>query len=124
MKLLIVDDSNIMRRAIEKYLQVFDLDVVGAAPNGQVALKLFKEHQPDLVTMDITMPELDGISCLQEMLQIKPETRIIIVTALSDPDTGIKAVKSGARGYLTKPFTAEQIREEIAQVIEANPESE
>lgn len=68
------------------------------------------------------MPELDGISCLKEMIQINPDARIIIITALSDPDTGLEAVRSGARGYVTKPFTTEQLREEIAYVLESTSE--
>ncbi|NBB91120.1 MAG: response regulator [Spirochaetes bacterium] len=68
------------------------------------------------------MPELDGISCLKEMIRINPDARIIIITALSDPDTGLEAVRSGARGYVTKPFTAEQLREEIAYVLESTSE--
>lgn len=117
MKLMIVDDSNIMRRAIRKYLDPFGMEVVATAADGRTALQLFAQHVPDIVTMDITMPELDGLQTLVEMLRIKPDSRILIVTALSDPETGLDAVRKGALGYLTKPFTQEQLREEITHII-------
>jgi len=116
-KLLIVDDSNIMRRAIEKYLADFQLDLVGTAGNGEQALELFKETKPDLVTLDITMPKLDGLSCLKEMRSIDPEARILIISALKDPATGLEALKLGARGFLSKPFTQEQLKEEIEEIL-------
>lgn len=117
MKLMIVDDSVIMRKAIEKYCKSFNFDFAGSAGNGVDALKLFKEHLPDIVTMDITMPEMDGIACLEEILKIKPDVKVIIVTALKDKETGLKALKIGARGYLTKPFNEKQLQEEIQSVI-------
>ncbi len=117
MKFMIVDDSVIMRKAIEKYCKTFNFDFVGAAGNGIDALKLFNEHLPDIVTMDITMPEMDGIACLEEVLKIKPETKVIIITALKDKETGLKALRIGAKGYLTKPFSEAQIQEEIKSVL-------
>ncbi|AFG36707.1 response regulator [Spirochaeta africana] len=117
MKLMIVDDSNIMRRAIQKYLSPMGLDLAATAADGITALRLFGQYRPDVVTMDITMPELDGLGCLVEMLKIKPDTRVLIVTALSDPETGLEAVRKGARGFLTKPFTEAELQEEISHVM-------
>ncbi len=116
MKFMIVDDSMIMRRVIEKYCRDFNFDFVGAAPDGMKALELFKAQMPDLVTMDITMPEMDGLTCLEEILKIKPETKVIIVTALKDRETGLTALKLGAKGFLPKPFSEEQIKNEITAV--------
>lgn len=113
MKLLIVDDSNIMRRAITKYLQNLGLQIVGTASNGQEALEIFKQTLPDLVTMDITMPMMDGLTCLTEVLKIKPTTTVIVVSALADSATGLKALKLGAKAFLPKPFTEDQLVEEI-----------
>lgn len=113
MKLLIVDDSNIMRKAIEKYLQEFDMEIVGTAGDGESALELFKAHLPDVVTLDITMPKMDGIACLENIMSIKPDTRVLIISALKDSATGLLVIKKGARGFLSKPFTPEQLREEI-----------
>lgn len=110
MKLLIVDDSQVMRSAIEMYLEDYDLEIVGSAANGVEALEMFKEKDPEVVTMDITMPEMDGVECLEKMIEIKKETLIMIVTALADKGTGLKALKKGARSYLHKPVTPEKLK--------------
>jgi two-component system chemotaxis response regulator CheY len=117
MKLLIVDDSNIIRKAIQKYVAEFHLEIVGEAPNGKVALDLFREKKPDLVTMDITMPEMDGLETLVEMQKLDPGPRIIIITALKDKDTALEALQKGAAGFLGKPFTETQLKEEMSRVI-------
>lgn len=116
-KLMIVDDSHVMRKAIEKYLKDFNLEIVGSAENGRKGLVLFKKSRPDIVTLDITMPEMDGLSLLDEIMKIDPDTRVIIITALSDRDTGIQAMKKGASGFLSKPFTPAQLKEEFSQVM-------
>jgi len=113
MKILIVDDSNIIRRAIEKYLHEFELECVGTAGDGESALVLFREYLPDIVTLDITMPRMDGLSCLEKIMQIKPDTRVLIISALKDAATGLQAVRKGARGFLAKPFTQQELKEEI-----------
>ena len=118
MKLLIVDDSNIMRKAIEKYLSEFGLDCVGTAGDGESALALFREHLPDLVTLDITMPQMDGLTCLENIMKIKPETKVIIISALKDAETGLRAIKLGAQAFLQKPFSQEQLHEEIRQCLQ------
>ncbi len=118
MKLLIVDDSNIMRRAIAKYLSEFSLELVGTTGNGQDALEIFRRESPDLVTLDITMPRMDGLSCLKEMKAINKRAKVLIISALKDPATGLAALKLGAAGFLSKPFTQNQLREEIAEILE------
>jgi two-component system, chemotaxis family, chemotaxis protein CheY len=119
MKLLIVDDSNIIRRVIENNLKDLPIELVGTASNGIEALRVLDATSPDLVTMDVTMPEMDGIACLEEMMQRRPRTRVLIVTALKDSDTGIKALRLGARNVLNKPFTGAKLREEILDMIES-----
>jgi two-component system chemotaxis response regulator CheY len=118
MKFMIVDDSNIMRRAIEKYLADKQLTLVGTAADGEMALQLFAKYLPDLVTLDITMPKMDGLTCLDRMLQIKPDTNILIISALKDTSTGLQALKKGAKGFLPKPFTAIQLQKEIDEILE------
>jgi two-component system chemotaxis response regulator CheY len=113
MKLLIVDDSNIMRRAIEKYLSPFKLQLVGTAGDGEAALTLFRQHLPDIVTLDITMPRMDGLACLDAILKIKPDTKVLVISALKDPATGLQALRKGARGFLPKPFTPAELQTEI-----------
>jgi two-component system chemotaxis response regulator CheY len=117
MKLLIVDDSNIMRRAIEKYLESKHFTLVGTAADGEAAVRLFSQYLPDLVTLDITMPKMDGLTCLEKMLSIKPEAKILVVSALKDHVTGLQALKKGAKGFLPKPFTAAELQREIEDVL-------
>lgn len=117
LKLMVVDDSNIMRRAIQKYAAPLGMELAATASDGLSALRQFSRVQPDVVTMDITMPELDGLGCLEEMLKINPEARVLIITALADPETGLDAVRRGARGFLTKPFSEEQLQEEIRHIM-------
>lgn len=119
MKLLIVDDSNIMRRAIEKYVKPFSLDIVGTASDGEMAVAMFRQHMPDLVTLDITMPRMDGLACLDEIMKMKPSTRVLVISALKDPATGLQALRKGARGFLPKPFTEAELQEEIRILVSA-----
>jgi two-component system, chemotaxis family, chemotaxis protein CheY len=116
-KLMIVDDSNVMRRRIERSQQLDELQVVGAAANGLEALELFKRTDPDLVTMDITMPQMDGIECIQRLVELKPAIRILVVSALADKATAVDAMEKGANGFLNKPFTDRQLNEAIAELI-------
>jgi two-component system, chemotaxis family, chemotaxis protein CheY len=116
MKLMIVDVSSIMRRAIGKYLTPLGLELVATASNGQEALDQFAKTQPDLVTLDITMPQMDGLTCLSQLLAGKPSVKVIVISALSDPATGLKALKLGAKSFLPKPFTETQLVDEIRRV--------
>ena len=116
MKLMIVDDSSIMRRAIGKYLTPLNLELVASASNGQEALERFAAAEPDLVTLDITMPQMDGLTCLGRLLELRPSVKVIVISALSDPATGLRALKLGAKSFLPKPFTEAQLVEEIRRV--------
>ena len=117
MKLLIVDDSSIMRRTIERHLQDYQIEIVGMAENGQVALEMVKKHKPDVVTLDITMPHMDGLTCLKSIKAIAPKTKVMVITALSDKLTGLQALSLGARGYLFKPVTPEDLKAEFDQLL-------
>jgi len=115
-KILIVDDSTIITKLINNYLTGYDIEICGIAGDGKMALEIFKEKLPDLVTLDITMPEIDGLTVLDEMLKIKEDTKIIVISALSDRATAIKALTNGARGFINKPFTEEDIREKLDEL--------
>jgi two-component system chemotaxis response regulator CheY len=117
MKLMIVDDSNIMRRRIERSQQFDDLQLVGTAGNGVEAIELFKRTDPDVVTMDLTMPRMDGIECISHLVALKPEVRILVVSALADKATAVEAMEKGANGFLNKPFTDRQLNEAIAELM-------
>ena len=117
LKLLIVDDSNIMRRRIERSQQYEELEVVGTAANGIEALEMFRKTDPDMVTMDLTMPQMDGIECISKLVQLKPAVRILVISALADKATAVEAMERGANGFLNKPFTDRQLNEAIAELM-------
>jgi two-component system chemotaxis response regulator CheY len=116
-KLMIVDDSNIMRRRIERSQQFEELMLVGTAGNGEEALELFKKTDPDVVTMDLTMPRMDGIECIGRLVELKPAVRILVISALADKATAVEAMEKGANGFLNKPFTDRQLNEAIAELM-------
>ncbi|HZC87477.1 MAG TPA: response regulator [Steroidobacteraceae bacterium] len=116
-KLMIVDDSNLMRRRIERSQQFEELQLVGTAGDGVEALDLFRRTDPDVVTMDITMPHMDGIECIARLVAMKPAIRILVVSALADKATAVEAMERGANGFLNKPFTDRQLNEAIAELL-------
>lgn len=118
---MIVDDSSIMRRAITKYLTPLGFEIVGTAGNGQEALQLYREQPAELVTLDITMPQMDGLACLQALKEINSEVRVLVISALSDSQTGLKALKLGAKSFLPKPFTEAQLINEIQRIAGSKP---
>ncbi len=120
MRLLIVDDSSIMRRIIEKNLKDYDIEIIGTAPDGQKALEIVKEKKPDVITLDITMPGMDGLACLDEIMVIHPQAKVMIITALSDKLTGLKALDKGARGFLYKPVNAGDLANAFDRLLKRN----
>jgi len=114
-KLLIVDDSNIVRRHIQR--EIGEHHEIRMAGDGLEALKIFDEFHPEIVTMDITMPNMDGLSCVEAILERNADTRILVISALADRGTAVEAVKRGAQGFLLKPFTSETLSTEIAELF-------
>jgi len=117
LKLMICDDSNIIRRKIERELKIEQLEVVATASNGRIAVETFRKNPADVVTMDITMPEMDGIECVEKLVEIKPDVLILVISALSDKATAIEALKNGANGFLCKPFTDRQLTEALEELL-------
>ncbi len=117
MKMLIVDDSLIIRRKIEREINLPELTEIYTANNGQEAVEIFTTHEPELVTMDLTMPKMDGTECVKQLVSINPNTVILVISALADRATAIKAVKYGAYGFLCKPFTECEINEALTKCI-------
>lgn len=117
MKLLIVDDSLIVRRAIERTLTRSRFTELRTASNGRQAIEEFERFQPDVVTMDITMPEMDGLTAVDIMIRRQPATIILVVSALADKSTAVEAIKRGASGFLLKPVTAQAIQEAMEDVL-------
>jgi two-component system, chemotaxis family, chemotaxis protein CheY len=122
MRLLIVDDSNMIRTRISRVVQnggLKNVAVVGLAKNGLEAVRMAKVARPDVVTMDLTMPEMDGIECIAALLKLDPKINILVVSALSDKSTAIAALKLGARGFVAKPFTDEELQMALLDVSDS-----
>jgi two-component system chemotaxis response regulator CheY len=120
MKLMIVDDSNIIRSRISRIMadhKLPPIEIVGTAANGTDAFALFTQVRPELVTMDLTMPEMDGVECTTLLVEFNPDVKILIVSALSDKATAIEALKNGASGFLYKPFTDEELVNALLELI-------
>jgi two-component system chemotaxis response regulator CheY len=117
LRMMIVDDSNIIRRRIERSQQNARLQVVGSASNGREAVELFQKTNPDVVTMDLTMPEMDGIQCVERLVTMKPEILILVVSALADKATAVEAIEKGANGFLCKPFSDRQLNDALAELL-------
>jgi two-component system chemotaxis response regulator CheY len=99
-KLMIVDDSNIMRRRIERSQSFEELELVGTAANGLEALEMFRKMDPDVVTMDLTMPQMDGIECIENIVKIKPAVRILVISAIGEKASAVEAMVYGSNGLL------------------------
>lgn len=117
LKVLVVDDSLIMRRNITKMLESLGHKVIGEAKDGHESITLYTRLKPDLVTMDITMPEMDGITAVQELKKIDKHVKIIMVTSHGQEEMVINAIRSGAGGYLLKPINLMKLRETIRKIF-------
>lgn len=117
LKVLIVDDSQIMRDVIQKFLAGFDLEIAGTARDGEEAIQLFRELQPDIVTLDITMPRIDGLAALKEMKKINAEAQIMIVSAINDKSVVLKALDAGAALFVNKPVSADAVKAAIGKLL-------
>jgi len=116
-RLMIVDDSNIIRSKIARALGEHGLEVVGLAANGEDALARARAVKPDVITMDITMPGMDGIECIRQIREIDPEVRILVVSALADKATAIQALKEGAQGFVCKVFSETGLNDAIGELF-------
>lgn len=116
-KILIVDDAAFMRMMIKDILSKNGFDVVGEAADGVQAIEQYKEKQPDLVTMDITMPEMDGITSLKEIRKINPQAKVIMCSAMGQQAMVIDAIQAGAKDFIVKPFQADRVIEAISKTL-------
>ncbi len=117
MKILVVDDAAFMRMMIKDILVKNGYDVVGEASNGAEAVVRFRELEPDLVTMDITMPEMDGITALKEIKKTHPHARIIMCSAMGQQAMVLEAIQAGARDFVVKPFQADRVLDAVKKAL-------
>lgn len=116
-KILIVDDAAFMRMMIKDILTKNGYEVVAEAANGVEAVELYKSHQPDLVTMDITMPEMDGIEAVKQIKAVNPATKVIMCSAMGQQSMVMDAIKAGANDFIVKPFQADRVLEAVKKIV-------
>lgn len=116
MKLMIVDDSLVIRNKISRSL-LAKFSRVSRAQDGEQALKIVRSDKPDVVTMDLTMPKVGGVEAIKKIMEIAPATHILVVSALADKATAIRALTHGANGFLCKPFTDAELNEAIERIL-------
>ena len=116
-RILITDDALFMRVTLKNILSKQGYEVVGEAANGRESVELYQSVKPDLVTMDITMPEMDGISAVREIKKIDAEARIIMCTAMGQKNMVMDAVAAGAKDFIVKPFQPEKVLDAVKKLI-------
>ena len=114
---LVVDDSLFMRKILENTLNDLGFTKIIQAQNANDAILKYKDAKPDLVTLDLVMPGMNGFDCLKEILKIDKNAIVIMLSTLSNEDLVTKALKYGAKGYVIKPFTKESIQNALAKIM-------
>ncbi|QTA38546.1 response regulator [Thermosipho ferrireducens] len=115
-KILVVDDTAFMRMMLKDIITKAGHEVVGEATNGKEAVEKYKELKPDIVTMDITMPEMNGIDAIKEIKKIDPDATIIVCSAMGQQAMVIEAIQAGAKDFIVKPFQNSRVVEAIQKV--------
>lgn len=115
-RVLIADDAAFMRLSIKNILSKYDYEIVGEAENGKVAVAKYLELKPDIVTMDITMPEMSGIDALKEIMKNDTNAKIVMVTAMGQEWLVKEAILSGAKSFVVKPFKEDHIIKVLSQI--------
>ena len=115
--ILLVDDAAFMRMMIKDILTKNGFDILGEAENGAKAVEKYKELNPDLVVMDITMPEMDGIQAVKAIKEINPNAKIIMCSAMGQQAMVIEAIQAGAKDFIVKPFQADRVIEAVKKAL-------
>lgn len=116
-KLLVVDDAAFMRMTIKKMVEAHEHEVIGEAGNGVEAVKKYIELKPDVVLLDITMPEMNGVEALQNIKRLDPSARVIIVSAMGQQTMVAQAIQSGAKDFVVKPFEEDRLVAAVERVM-------
>ena len=117
-KILVVDDAAFMRMNLKNILTNEGFGEVIEAENGEIAIQKYKNEQPDLVTLDITMPEMDGIEALKKIKENDPDATVIMCSAMGQQSMVIKAIELGAKDFIVKPFDKGKIKEAVSKVLD------
>ncbi|WP_139904150.1 response regulator [Clostridium thermarum] len=116
-RVLIVDDAAFMRMMIKDILEKNGFEVIGEANNGVKAVEMYKKERPDVVTMDITMPDMDGIEAVRQIKAFDPGAKVIMCSAMGQQTMVMDAIRAGARDFIVKPFQQDRVLEAIRKVI-------
>jgi two-component system chemotaxis response regulator CheY len=116
-KVLVVDDAAFMRMMLKDILLKGGFEIAGEATNGAEAVRLYQELKPDLVTMDITMPEVDGIAAVKEIKKIDPNAKVVMVSAMGQQAMVIEAIQAGASDFIVKPFQPDRVLEALKKAL-------
>lgn len=116
-RILVVDDARFMRRQLREILEGAGYEVVGEAEDGRQALVLYEAERPDLVTLDLVMPEMTGVEALRELRRRDPAARVVVCSSLSDRESILTAIGLGARDYLLKPIRPEKVIDAVAKAL-------
>lgn len=116
-KVLIVDDAAFMRMMIKDILEKNGYEVLGEASNGLKAVELYKKERPDVVTMDITMPDMDGIEAVKAIRLFDPSAKVIMCSAMGQQSMVMDAIRAGAKDFIVKPFQPDRVLEAIRKVV-------
>lgn len=116
-KVLIIDDASFMRLSLKSMLERNGFEVVGEAENGEIGVVKYKEVKPDIVTMDVTMPKMDGVQTLKLIREYDPKARVVMVTAMGQEQIVKQAVLSGAKSFIVKPFKEDRLVETLKKVL-------
>ena len=116
-RILVVDDAAFMRKMVSDALTKGGHEVVGEAGNGAEAIQRFQELKPELTTLDITMPEKDGLSALKEIMALDPTARVVMCSALGQESKVLEAVKSGAKDFVVKPFQPDRVIDAVGKAL-------
>ena len=116
-RVLVVDDAVFMRKMVSDALSKGGHEVVGEAANGQEAVQQFQSLKPEVTTLDITMPEMDGISALKAILEVDPGARVIMCSALGQESKVLESIKAGARDFVVKPFQSDRVLEAVGKAL-------
>ncbi|MBD3267023.1 response regulator [bacterium] len=115
---MIVDDAAFMRATLKDVITKGGYEVVAEAVNGKDAVEKYKIHTPDIVTLDITMPEMDGLEALKQITAADPNAKIVMCSAIGQQQNVVEAIKAGAKDFIVKPFQPERVLEAIKKVLE------
>ena len=116
-RVLVVDDAAFMRKMVSDALAKGGHEVIGEAGNGSEAIARFQELKPEVTTLDITMPEMDGLSALREIMGLDPAARVVMCSALGQESKVLESIKLGAKDFVVKPFQAERVIEAVGKAL-------